>query len=240
MYLAADVPEEEPSPPTPSHQKLPGMRPSLPDRIAQQQDATKEAAWQAYREAEAAQQAELYAQYLASDDPKFCADYMTVPIDPEVAAYEFPEDDPPPLPGPKRKRTSRARDSESPRKREKSWVDVPLEEPYTYQEKRYMAWTWYRLKLQDIEFQEKILAKQAKIDGLRYQLGITGTVMPYERHLPGDDLPQLRPHTQVIEFDLAYWIDQVRAKEKPVVEDVRMAPTIRVHLEQLAQERGPP
>ncbi|WP_144975536.1 hypothetical protein [Bremerella volcania] len=247
MFLSDDVPEEptahEPVEDDPWKQispdgkRMPSSRPSPWDAIARRQDAAKEAAWEAFAQAEKAKQKELHTAFLQSDDPKFCADYLTVPIDPEVAAYEFPDEYPPPLPAPKRTKSPRVRASKSPRKREKRWREVVPEEPYTYQEKRYLTWTYYRLKLQDLELQEKIRVKQEKIDCLRGELGIAGEMLAYEEHLPSEDVPKVRPRVEVVEFDLMYWLERVRpTKQEHARADVGMVPGTRVP----TNERGPP
>ncbi|QDU74477.1 hypothetical protein Pan97_14850 [Bremerella volcania] len=221
---------------SPDGQRMPASRPSPWDEIARRQDAAKEAAWEAFTQAEKAKQDERHAAFLQSDDPKFCADYLTVPIDPEVAAYAFPDEDPPPLPTSKRTRSPRVRDSKPSRAREKNWREVVLAEPYSYQEKRYLAWTYYRLKLQDLELQEKIRVKQAKIERLRCELGGAIETQPYEKHLPGDDVPTVRPHVEVVEFDLMYWLDQARhANKEHAHADAGMVPGINS-----TNERGPP
>ncbi|MFN3148320.1 hypothetical protein [Bremerella sp.] len=236
MYLPDDEPAQQPSPPQPPAAKLPGMPPSPCDVIAQRQDAQKEAAWKAYRQAEKTQQQDLYAQYLASDDPEFCADYLTQPIDPEVAAYEFPTEDPPKLPSRKRTRPPNSRNPQPRKSRPNAWRDIPLEEPYTYQEKRYMAWTFYQLKVQDLELQEQILARQERIEGLRRELGGPVELPSYEPHLPRCDVPKVRPQVKVVEFDLLHWIDQVSDNiDGPVVQSSRLIPS-----GDKANERGPP
>jgi len=214
------LPEEAPS--EPARPKMPGIMPSPWDKIARRQDAEKEAAWQAYEASEKARQEALHAQYLASDDPKFCADYLTVPIDPVVAAYEFPTEDPPPLPGPKREKQTRQSDSPVRHQPKRNASEILLDEPLTYQQKRYLAWTYYHLKLQDLELQEKILAKQAKIERLRRDLSEKKDAPSYEAHLPTKDLPKVHPRVEVEEVDLMVWIKRVREN----------APH--------AQERGPP
>ncbi|WDI42058.1 hypothetical protein [Bremerella sp. P1] len=236
MYLSDDEPHEEPSPPQEPSCKPPRMRPSPWDEIARRQDALKEAAWQAYEQAQKAEQEQRLAQFLASDDPGFCADYLTQPIDPEVAAYEFPEEDPPELPNPKRARQTRTTDSATSRPRSRRRHDLPLEQPHTHQEKRYLAWTFYHLKLQDLELQEKIHAKQAKIDCLRRELGGVRDVPSYEQHLPSENVPKVRPHIEVVEFDLQFWIEQVKRDQGYQSYESTRLKTV---LEQ-AKERGPP
>ncbi|WDI40712.1 hypothetical protein [Bremerella sp. P1] len=239
MHLAVEEPCEEPSPtPEPAYPKPPGMRPSPWEAIARRQDALKEAAWEAFQQAERAKQEARHAQFLASDDPGFCADYLTVPIDPHVAAYDFPEEDPPQLPSPKRTKQNRDEDSPTRRKRPKRWKDLPLEQPYTYQEKRYLAWSFYRLKLQDLELQEKIHTKQTKIECLRRELGASHEVPEYEPYLPSEDVPKVCPHVEVVEFDLLYWIDQVSVAQHAQA-DLGVAPGLALN-ENQPNERGPP
>ncbi|WDI43586.1 hypothetical protein [Bremerella sp. P1] len=237
MILADDESSEEPaSSPKPPPFKTPRMRPSPWEAIARRQDAQKEAAWEAYCQAEKAQREALHAQFLESDDPEFCADYLTEPIDPEVAGYEFPEEDPPQLPSPKRTRPPRARDSETSRKQKAPRYDLHLKEPYTYQEKRYLAWSYYRLKLQDLELQEKIHVKQAKIDRLRRELGGVLETPLYEQHLPEANVPKVRPRVEVVEFDLLFWLDQVSLiDEERAPANLGVAPETNP-----ANERGPP
>lgn len=237
LMLLNDEPiEEEPfQPKDPPPAKLPRMPLPFGDVIAKRQDAITEAAWQAYEEAERAEQDRRYAEYLASDDPQLCADYLVQPINEEVAAYEFPDDDPPKLPARKRKRTTRSERSEI-HSREDGFHDVVLEEPYSYQERRYMAWTYYQLKAQDLELQEQILARQAKIERLRFELGGTFDVPAYEPHLPSEDRPEIRPQVKVVEVDLLPWIEQVTQEQTfPPYESTRLVPP-QGH----AQKRGPP
>ncbi|MEW4563121.1 hypothetical protein AB1K70_11380 [Bremerella sp. JC770] len=204
------------------------------DAIVARQDAAKAAAWQAYDEAQREKQQQRYAEYLESDDPGFCADYLTVPIDPQVAAYEFPDEDPPQLPAKKRTPSSRASGGSRSRRHEKRWRDVPLNEPYSYQEKRYLAWTYYWLKLQDLELQEKIRVKQAKIVALRREQGIAGEVASYEAYLPSEELPQVQPHVEVVEFDLLDWLQRVPPPT------IVIQPSTRIHFPHSAKEREPP
>jgi len=204
------------------------------DAIVARQDAAKEAAWRASAEAERAKHQQRYAEYLASDDPGFCADYLMVPIDPDVAAYKFPDEDPPQLPSAKRTTPRQASGTGRSRRNETRWRDVPLSEPYTYQEKRYLAWTYYWLKLQDLELQEKIRVKQAKIDALRRELGIAGEVASYEAYLPSEDLPQVQPHVEVVEFDLLDWLQRVPPQA------IVIPSSTRIHFLHRAKERGPP
>jgi len=218
---AAAEPASEPtaSPPEPRYGHMPKGMYSPWDAIAARQEALKQAAWQAFHEDQDKQQEELYTQFLESDDPGFCADYLQVPIDPEVAAYTFPEEDPPPLPAPKRPRRSCRRNSSTRRQQKNKWRDIPLTEPLTRDEKRYLAWTYYHLKLQDLQLQEKILAKQAKIDRLRHQLGgatdVAASDVPLAiSDLAANDLPPVRPHVEVVEFDLLAWMDHVRADQR--------------------------
>lgn len=242
MYLSEDEPSEEPSqPPPPTYPKLPGMGPSPWDILGRRQDAEKEAAWQAYQQAEQAKQDERYAQYLASDDPQLCADYLTVPIDPDVAAYEFPDHAPPALPAPKRVRSQRKSDSPRQRQPKQTWQDVRLDPPYTYQQQRYMAWTFYHLKIQDLELQDKIRLKQAKIERQRNQLGGTQPIPSYQQYLPDETAPKVHPPVQVVEFDLHYWIEKVRQEANALHGDMSTTSDIReTQRKVLTYERGPP
>ena len=221
----------------PQFEWLPQHRIASPwDVIEKRQEAQKEAAWQAYLAHEKSQQEALYAQYLASDDPEFCADYLAQPIDPEVARYEFPAEEPPPLPRLKKAKPENPGHAKRRSPRPGTWRDVVLEAPYTYQQKRYMAWTYYRLKLQDLELQEKILARQTKIERLRSELAIAQEIPAYEAYLPSDDVPKVRPPVNVVEFDLLYWIEKVRGDQPwPQLESTRLKAVI-----DRAKERGPP
>ncbi|WDI40429.1 hypothetical protein [Bremerella sp. P1] len=237
LYLSADQPREEPlPPPEPSNRKPPGMRPSPWEAIAWRQDAIQEAAWEAFNESRTAEQEALHTQFVESDDPEFCANYLTEPIDAEVAAYEFPVEDPPPLPSRKRTRPPRKRNSEARHNKRAPHHGLPLEEPYTYQEKRYLAWSFYHLKVQDLELQAKIRLKQAKIDCLRRDAGGDAAVLSYEKYLPNKDVPKVRPRVEVIEFDLMHWVEHVtRDQRSPSYESIRL----KTLLEQV-KERGPP
>ncbi|MEW4561593.1 hypothetical protein AB1K70_03650 [Bremerella sp. JC770] len=232
LVLAEEVPEERAEEPaeseqTPRYGPIPHGIYSPWDAIAARQDAAKQAAWAAFHASQNAKQEAEYAQFLASDDPKFCADYLSMPIDPAVAAYEFPTEDPPPLPSPKKPNQAGPRQAGAGRKRNQRGSDVPLHQPLTYQEKRYLAWTYYHLKLQALELQEKILAKQAKIDCLRQDLGGEFDVPEYEAYLPDEALPVVFPHVEVVEFDLLDWMNRSRADERGVDKHD-------------AHERGPP
>jgi len=223
LVLAEEVSEErakEPVEPeqTPRYGPIPHGIYSPWDAIAARQDAAKQAAWAAFHASQNAKQEAEYAQFLASDDPKFCADYLSMPIDPAVAAYEFPAEDPPPLPSLKKPNPVGPPKEDggagAGRKRKQHWPDVPLHQPLTYQEKRYLAWTYYHLKRQALELQEKILAKQAKIDGLRQKLGGEFDVPEYEAYLPDETLPKVSPHVEVVEFDLLAWMERVEDVER--------------------------
>ncbi|MBA2115172.1 hypothetical protein HOV93_23440 [Planctomycetes bacterium FF15] len=248
---AQEEPADEPpwQPTESKHFVLPQPDLSSPwDEIARRQDALKEAAWEAYNQSEKAKQEALYAQYLESDDPGFLADYLTVPIDPEIDAYEIPAEDPPPLPS--RKKTKPARtvtrppreqNTETWRQRKLRWRTHLFEEPRTRDRDRFLAWTFYHTKMFNLQLQEEIRLKQAKIEGLRFEHGVAEVPPSYEEHLPSDNLPKARPHVAVQEFDLLYWIEQVsRSEESHAHKDVSMAPANVKPNQYLAKERGPP
>lgn len=240
--------EAENSSPTscPIGQPVPGKLPSIWDIIAERQDALKEAAWQAYDQHEQVKQEALLEQYLASEDPQFCADYLSMPIDSEVAAYEFPAEDPPLLPAKQRTKPAQTRGVQPRRRKEKAWREVPLVEPYSYQDRRYMAWVFYHLKRDDLLLQEKILAKQTKIESLRSDLAGEHDRLPFEAYLPDGDQPKVPPQVKVVEFDLLAWIEKVReVSQEHAHADENMAPRRPYAGQSLrhpsyVRERGPP
>lgn len=238
MYLSEEDPEGRPSeqPSATTYPKLPGMPPSPWDIIARRQDAQKEAAWEAYCQDQQAKQDQAYARYLQSDDPGFCADYLMMPIDPEVAAYEFPAEDPPTLPSQKKTRQPCGSHSKTHRQQKLRPQDISLEEPYSHDVKRYLAWTFYHLKVQDLELQEKILVKQTKLDRLRNEQGGVHEVACYEAFLPNEDVTKVRPHVEVVEFDLLHWIERVRDNEECTpYRNTRLSSVVHQ-----GKERGPP
>ncbi|PQO27475.1 hypothetical protein C5Y96_18235 [Blastopirellula marina] len=106
------------------------------------------------------------------------ADPLVEPIDPEVAAHQFPDMRPPwVVPQAKKPRNPpayrapRERDDNT---REREWqlrrMKRPPEEAWTYELARLYAWTYYRLQKLDRQLQGEICAKQAELDRLEQEL----------------------------------------------------------------------
>jgi len=118
---------------------------------------------------------------IEDDEPGYRADGLVCEIDPEVEAYEIPEEDPPPAPvlptfkEPRKRSTEprppRVRDDETRwRERQRYRLKRPLRVPTHYEGRRLLAWTFYRLKALDLQLQREIREKEAQIEQLRAEL----------------------------------------------------------------------
>ncbi|MEW4565994.1 hypothetical protein AB1K70_25985 [Bremerella sp. JC770] len=153
--------------------------PSL-DALIRRQEAQEEAARQASdrENAPPTKPPELTPN---TDRPNYRADPLVIPIDPKIAAHQFPEGPPPPVVNfwkPKTVRTP----SETIRPQRLRGVDdrfydrmrykskKPLPDPCTYEMARLYAWTYYRMQKLDLQLQAEIEAKQAEIDALKREL----------------------------------------------------------------------
>ncbi|MFN3150523.1 hypothetical protein [Bremerella sp.] len=153
------------------------------DAIIARQEAEEEAAFQASMAPK--QPTEVSpASPVEPEGPRYQADPIVVTIDPDIAAYEFPEHDPPPPPKRTRTRTpkipldkpwrmrdkgDRGRDRDrQPRRKER-----PLVDPWSYRSARIYAWMYYRMQRLNVQLIGEICAKQEEIEQLENDL--TGT-----------------------------------------------------------------
>jgi len=219
------VPTEEPRPPSPRRlEELPQPQTSYWDAVADAQDELKAAAWQAFAGGEAAGERERLEQALDADDPAALADLLML-IDPQVAAYACPAEDPPawpkqPKPGrpPRRKRRPGTRQNveklRRDRARKRRWHDWLFEAAATHDVKRLRAWTFYRLKLQDLKLRQQIRWQQARVDRVRRERLGRRRLPPLVERLPVAALPKSLLSVKVVEFDLRAWIQRVRADQR--------------------------
>ncbi|MEW4562536.1 hypothetical protein AB1K70_08420 [Bremerella sp. JC770] len=184
MVLQAET-SQTPSPATKSSSKtkreepMQHRSPSL-DALIRRQEAQEEAARQA-SDRENAPLPKPAPPVPNTDRPNYRADPLVIPIDPKVAAYQFPDGPPPPVVNfwkPKTVRTP----SETIRPQRLRGVDdrfydrmrykskKPLPDPCTYEMARLYAWTYYRMQKLDLQLQAEIEAKQAEIDALKREL----------------------------------------------------------------------
>jgi len=152
--------------------------PSL-DALIRRQEAQQEAACQA-RDRENAPPKPL-PRVPNTDRTNYRADPLVIPIDPKVAAHQFPDGPPPPVVNfwktkserppsttvrPKRMRCVDDRFNDRMRYKSKK----PLPDPCTYEMARLYAWTYYRMQKLDLQLQQEIEAKQAEINALKREL----------------------------------------------------------------------
>ncbi len=118
------------------------------------------------------------------DRPAYRADSLVVPIDPQVAAYQFPSQDPPPqasakavnpvkLPGvplPEAKLHSPPKRNENGPYDQRRRNTRPLEEATTYEMARLYAWAYYRLQRLAVQIEQEIAAKEAETNRLQGEL----------------------------------------------------------------------
>ncbi|MEW4562292.1 hypothetical protein AB1K70_07185 [Bremerella sp. JC770] len=173
--------------------------PSL-DALIRRQEAQEEAARQA-SDRENAPPPQPAPPVPNTDRPNFRADPLVIPIDPKVAAHQFPEGPPPPVVNFWKPKTVRP-PSETIRPQRLRGVDdrfydrmrykskKPLPEPCTYEMARLYAWTYYRMQKLDLQLQAEIEAKQAEIDALKRELeGVQEEVAPK----PAKPVPEEKP-----------------------------------------------
>ncbi|MFN3153143.1 hypothetical protein, partial [Bremerella sp.] len=146
------------------------------DAIIARQEAEEEAAFQASMAPKEPVEVSP-ASPVEPEGPRYQADPIVVPIDPHIAAYEFPEHDPPPPPKRTRYRTpkipldkpwrmrdkgNRGRDSDrQPRRKER-----PLVDPWSHRSARIYAWMYYRMQKLNVQLIGEICAKQEAIEQL--------------------------------------------------------------------------
>ncbi len=112
------------------------------------------------------------------DQPSYRADSLIVPIDPKIAAHEFPEFDPPSIPKPVKLPSEclpEAKLHSPPKRSENGPYDqrrrnTPLEEATTYEMARLYAWAYYRLQRLAVQIEQEIAAKQAETNRLQAEL----------------------------------------------------------------------
>jgi len=202
----------------------------------------KQAAFDAYCQAERAQEEERLSRFLDASDPGAMADALRGPIQQEIDAYQVPTDDPPPItqkhkrPASASPRPSRQRDLAQQRRdraRERRLRKILFKAAPTRDVKRLRAWVFYRLKIYDLHLQQQIRLRQARIDRLRRPPRGTPEGPACEVHFPLDRLPKFQFPWNVIEYDLWAWMRHVRVRKGHAHEEVSMAPSPN-------KERGPP
>jgi len=230
-------------------EELPQPQLSIWDEIVDQQEGLKQAAFEAYCQAEEAEQEAQINRLLDTEDPGQMADRLVVPIDPKVDAYEIPAEDPPPLP--KRKRATRRtpssprpRDVEKQRlrrQRERRLWKMLFESPPTHDVKRLRAWTFYHWKRKALQLQALIDRQQSRVDRrISERCG--------EQESPSQEppfqmvaLPRTLFPIRLIEYDLWSWMMQVQAQQEHAQADLGVASgVVRVDEPDQANERGPP
>ncbi|WDI44325.1 hypothetical protein [Bremerella sp. P1] len=139
---------------------------------------------------------------LPEKPPSYGATRQTVAVDPEIAAYAFPADAPPPIPNrqPARlqpasldQREPRERNDETrARERERYRLRRPPREPLTHEAARLFAWTFYRLKALNIQLIGEVTAKQEVIETLQREFDAV------TREAPREERPRCMMQMQVI------------------------------------------
>lgn len=235
------------------------------DEIIRRQDAAKEAAHRAKRT-----QAKQPAPPIEPEGPRYQADPIVVPIDPDVAAYAFPEKDPPPPPSRTQARTpklplaeprpkfprpsleaDRERETErKPRRRERR-----LRDPWSYRSARLYAWMFYRMQKLNVQLIGEICAKHEEIEQLKCEL--TGQKMAKTQKVRGPRPSPLErackvPAETADRYESSGQAEHTHAdvsmapEEMPPTEqrhaptDLGVAPSESVEQADPAKERGPP
>ncbi|MFN3150409.1 hypothetical protein [Bremerella sp.] len=153
------------------------------DAIIARQEAEEEAAFQASMAPKEPTE-DSPVSPVEPEGPRYQADPIVVPIDPDVAAYEFPEFNPPAPPKQTRTRTPkiprdkpwRIRDKGdrgSDRDRQPRRKERPLVDPWSHRSARIYAWMYYRMQRLNVQLIGEICAKQEAIEQLTNDL--TGT-----------------------------------------------------------------
>ncbi len=110
------------------------------------------------------------------EGPAYRADSLVMPIDPKIAAHEFPDFDPSSIPKPVKlpsERLPEAKLHSPPTRSENGPYDqrrrsaCPFEEATTYEMARLYAWAYYRLQRLAVQIEQEIAAKQSEIDRLK-------------------------------------------------------------------------
>lgn len=120
--------------------------------------------------------------------PFYRADALVAPIDPEVAAYRFPDFDPPPLAGGKtaqpvklpevrlpsaKLRSKPVRDWNTRRREEERRRSKrPLSDPFTQEGARLFARAYYRLQQLAVNLEAEIATKQAEVTRLEAEVEV--------------------------------------------------------------------
>jgi len=233
-YPLRDPRHAGPTPRQPARRfkELPQPQVSIWDEITKEQEALKKAAFEAYCQAEKAEQEAQINRLLDTEDPGQMADRLVVPIDPQVNAYEIPAEDPPSLP--KRKRSTR-RTPSSPRprdverqrsrwQREHRLWRLLFESPLTHDVKRLRAWTFYHWKRRDLQLQALIDRQQSRVDRLRRKRGGEREESSQEVPFQIVALPRTLFPIRLVEYDLWSWMMQVRGREEHAQADLGVAP----------------
>ena len=150
------------------------------DAIIARQEAEEEAAFQASMAPKEPIE-DSPASPVEPEGPRYQADPIVVPIDPDIAAYEFPEHDPPPPPKRTRTRTPKIpldkpwrmrdkRDRGRDRDRQPRRKERPLVDPWSYRSARIYAWMYYRMQRLNVQLIGEICAKQDAIEQLTNDL----------------------------------------------------------------------
>ncbi|MFN3152942.1 hypothetical protein [Bremerella sp.] len=157
------------------------------DAIIARQEAEEEAAFQASMAPKEPVEVSP-ASPVEPEGPRYQADPIVVPIDPDIAAYEFPEHDPPPPPKRTRHRTPKTPifkprpkmprmadmfDRKPKRDRQPRRKERPLVDPWSHRSARIYAWMYYRMQKLNVQLIGEICAKQEAIEQLTNDL--TGT-----------------------------------------------------------------
>ncbi|MFN3150319.1 hypothetical protein [Bremerella sp.] len=150
------------------------------DAIIARQEAEEEAAFQASMAPKEPTE-DPPVSPVEPEGPRYQADPIVVPIDPNVAAYEFPEHDPPeppkrtryrtpkiPIfkPRPKMPRMADMFDRKPKRERTARRKERPLVDPWSYRSARIYAWMYYRMQKLNLQLIGEICAKQEAIEQL--------------------------------------------------------------------------
>ncbi len=115
------------------------------------------------------------------DRPAYRADSLVVPIDPKIAAHQFPDFNPPEVPKPVKlpnERLPQAKHRHQPPRDWNTRYDEhqrqrrkrPLEDATSYEMARLYAWAYYRLQRLAVQIEEEIAAKQIVVDQLQTEL----------------------------------------------------------------------
>ncbi len=190
------------------------------------------------------------------DQPSYRADSLVVPIDPKIAAHQFPDFDPPSIPKPVKLPSERLPEVKlhcPPTRSENGPYDqrrrnTPLEEATTYEMARLYAWAYYRLQRLAVQIEKEIATKEAETNRLQGKLN-GGKQEQASSTRPDRAVVTPQTHAQA---DVSVTSDVVRTRgmvasngtQRHAHEDEGMAPT-SVSIEpatstSIAHQRGPP